>query len=71
VSSEESLGNQVEKRKGSEINNLKSENEGLKTLIKSYEERNINLSELEKKFRIKQANYEKEIDQYKEVKSSH
>ena len=65
--SDEIQGNIGDKKKNVEIHNLKNELDNLKTIIKSYEERNINISDLEKKIRIKQANFDKEIDLYKEV----
>lgn len=66
--SEESIqSNQHDKKKNSEIQSLKNEIESLRTVVKSYEERNINISDLEKKIRLKQANFDKEIEHYKEV----
>jgi hypothetical protein len=44
-----------------EIELLKSENSNLKLLIKSYEDRNNIIIELEKKLRSQQARYEKEV----------
>lgn len=53
------------------VENLKNENLNLKQIIKSYEERNISITELERKIREKQAKHEKELkdleDKYKEV----
>jgi hypothetical protein len=51
--------------------NLKNENQSLKQIIKSYEERNISITELEKKIREKQAKHDRELKEleakYKEV----
>lgn len=51
--------------------NLKNENMNLKQIIKSYEERNISITELERKIREKQAKHEKELKdleaKYKDV----
>ena len=53
------------------VENLKNENLNLKQIIKSYEERNISITELERKIREKQAKHEKELkdleDKYKDV----
>jgi len=49
-----------------EIYSLKQEVDSLRTVVKSYEERNINISDLEKKIRIKQAKFDNEVEQYKE-----
>lgn len=53
------------------FDNLKNENLSLKQIIKSYEERNISITELEKKIREKQAKHERELKEleakYKEV----
>ena len=52
---------------------LKNENSNLKQLIKSYEERNISITELERKIREKQAKHEKELKdldiKYKDVRN--
>ena len=47
---------------------IKSENNNLKLLIKSYEDRNNIIIELEKKLRFQQARYEKEV---KDLESAH
>jgi len=51
--------------------NLKNENQSLKQIIKSYEERNISITELEKKIREKQAKHDRELKEleakYKEI----
>lgn len=44
-----------------EVDLLRSENNNLKLLIKSYEDRNNIIIELEKKLRSQQARYEKEV----------
>lgn len=50
---------------------LQKENTNLKQIIKSYEERNISITELERKIREKQAKHERELKEletkYKEV----
>ena len=55
------------------IMDLKNENSNLKQLIKSYEERNISITELERKIREKQAKHEKELKdldiKYKDVRN--
>ena len=56
----------MNKTKGVNVNtdfleNLKTENSNLKQLIKSYEERNFSIIELEKKIREKQSKHEKEL----------
>lgn len=56
------------------VENMKNENINLKHIIKSYEERNISITELERKIREKQAKHEKELKdleaRYKEVNFS-
>ena len=51
--------------------NLKNENMNLKQIIKSYEERKISITELERKIREKKAKQEKELKdleaKYKDV----
>lgn len=47
---------------------MKNENNNLKLLIKSYEERNNIIIDLEKKLRLQQARYEKEV---KDLESAH
>lgn len=47
---------------------IKSENNNLKLLIKSYEDRNNIIIELEKKLRMQQARYEKEV---KDLENAH
>jgi len=44
-----------------EIEFIKSENNNLKLLIKSYEDRNNIIIDLEKKLRLQQARYEKDV----------
>ena len=50
-----------------EIDNLKNENMNLKFLVKSYEERNLTITELEKKIRSQQTKFESEIKDIKSV----
>ena len=53
------------------LDNLKSENSNLKQLIKSYEDRNLTMKEIEKKYMEKQAKFDKDLIElemkYKEV----
>jgi len=70
-----SILNQVSKNRDPSdsdyFENLKNENQSLKQIIKSYEERNISITELEKKIREKQAKHDRELKEleakYKEV----
>lgn len=59
----------IKDKKDIEISSLKTEIQGLKHIIKSYDEQSVKLSELEKKLKIQNLNHNKEMkeaeDKYK------
>ena len=55
--------NNSEKR---ELDHLKNENLSLKNLVETYEERNLNIFEIEKKIKFQQSKYKNELKEIQE-----